>query len=242
MGFVKKRDPRVKARREHSLREQATKEVERKKKVAQRKMDMAAAKEEWRTEAEGRIAEQEAADLNAGRTRLADLYDDDYDYGGGRKKKGKRKGKGKGSKKNINQNQENLDDQISADQDVTIIDENGVNQGDDEENVETVAFSCEGDGSNNIEVNANTNADDDICMALNNLEAAISAESSEEEEEPDSWRCECCRKDFKSLKQFENHERSKKHKETLKKYTKKLKAEAKEKALGDIMEDINDGK
>lgn len=170
------------------------------------------------------------------------MYDDDYDYGGGRKKKGKRKGKGKGSKKDIIKNQESCDDTISADRDVKFVDENGVNQGDDEEKVETVAFSCEGDASNDEEVNANTNAHDDICMALNNLETAISAESSEEEEEPDSWRCDCCRKDFKSFKQFENHERSKKHKETLKKYTKKLKAEAKEKALRDIMEDINDGK
>ena len=57
------------------------------------------------------------------------------------------------------------------------------------------------------------------------------------EEEPDSWRCECCRKDFKSAKQFENHERSKKHKETLKKYEKKLQKEA---ALQDMMDEIGD--
>ena len=43
--FVKKRDPRVKARRESSLREQAAKEKERKEQAAQRKKDIAAAKE-----------------------------------------------------------------------------------------------------------------------------------------------------------------------------------------------------
>ena len=43
--FVKKRDPRIKARRESSLREQAAKEKERKEQAAQRKKDIAAAKE-----------------------------------------------------------------------------------------------------------------------------------------------------------------------------------------------------
>ena len=40
---------------------------------------------------------------------------------------------------------------------------------------------------------------------------------SESESEPHSWRCECCRKDFKSEKQFDNHIKSKKHKEMSKK-------------------------
>ena len=191
------------------------------------------------------MAEQEAADLDAGRVRLADLDNDDYDYGG-RKKKGKRKGKGKGGKKNTIEDEDECkeeiadpDDTNAMDQDVIIEDENGDIQGDDEMKVETDALSSVENDAKNEEINADAaNVDDDLSNGLNNLDVSRSEESSEEsEEEPDSWRCECCRKDFKSLKQFENHERSKKHKETLKKYEKKLKKEA---ALRDMIDEIDD--
>ena len=43
--FVKKRDPRVRVQVERSLREQAAKEIERKKDAEQRKKDLLAAKE-----------------------------------------------------------------------------------------------------------------------------------------------------------------------------------------------------
>jgi DnaJ family protein A protein 5 len=66
-----------------------------------------------------------------------------------------------------------------------------------------------------------------------------SEEESESEEEPDSWRCECCRKDFKSAAQFENHTKSKKHKEKWKQYEKKLQTEAKQKAVEDLMDEID---
>ena len=87
------------------------------------------------------MAEQETADLNAGRFRLADLdSDDDYDYGGkrGRKKKGKRKGKGK--KKNVVQNEvddkDKTDESEKADiiyQDATLKDEYDHSIHDDDE-------------------------------------------------------------------------------------------------------------
>merc|ERR1711957_847738 len=180
----------------------------------------------------GSMAEQEEADLNAGRTRLADLNDDHYEYGGkrGRKKKGRRKSKGTGGNNKPIQNEERGEDESSdidgrsnMDQHVTFTDEDGVNQDEDEK--------IEGENSNINEANSDTTGDD-ICTALNSFHTDISIESSEDEE-PDSWRCVCCRKDFKSLKQFENHERSKKHKEPLKKYNKKQKEETKVKALGD---------
>ena len=41
--------------------------------------------------------------------------------------------------------------------------------------------------------------------------------STASEPEPDVWRCERCRKDFKSHGQMENHMKSKKHKVALKK-------------------------
>jgi hypothetical protein len=40
----------------------------------------------------------------------------------------------------------------------------------------------------------------------------------DEESEPDEWRCECCKKTFKSEGQMENHLNSKKHKVAWKKY------------------------
>eukprot|EP00581_Thalassiosira_minuscula_P008615 CAMPEP_0183705796 /NCGR_PEP_ID=MMETSP0737-20130205/2802_1 /TAXON_ID=385413 /ORGANISM="Thalassiosira miniscula, Strain CCMP1093" /LENGTH=499 /DNA_ID=CAMNT_0025933047 /DNA_START=79 /DNA_END=1578 /DNA_ORIENTATION=+ len=259
--FVKKRDPRVKIQREKTLREQAMKEVERKKEAVQRKKDIAAAKEEWRVEAERAMAEQEAADLDAGRVRLADLdSDDDYDYGGGgkrgRKKKGKKKGKGKkggkNNKKNANRNEdgEAEDTTDALDENVTIKDENVAVRGEDgessagnEDNSEQINASANTDDAN-TDINTDSNADEDVCIRVNKIDTASSDEESseeEEEEEPDSWRCECCRKDFKSQKQFENHERSKKHKETLKKFEKKLKKEAQRRAaLEDLMDEIDE--
>ena len=190
------------------------------------------------------MAEQEAADRTAGRTRLADLDDDDHDYGGkrGRRKKGKRKGGGgKGRAAAPKQDREDAasedgDDKISTDREASLA-KNGVHRGEEEKASESATPSSKGDPD--IREIA-TNEEEDICIALN--EAVVGAESSEEEEdEPDSWRCECCRKDFKSQKQFENHERSKKHKETVKKYKKKLQEEAKGQALGDMMEEIKGG-
>ena len=180
------------------------------------------------------MAEQEAADLNAGRIRLADLHDDDYDYGGkrGRKKKGKKKGR---QYWNATQD-EVVDDEDEStgafndakvpDEDVTINDENDTTILDcDEmkvENVESLLSECDaGEGcapqqaepANEVTVDANI--EDDLCHGVNDIEIEILDSSGDEssEEEPDSWICEICRKDFKSDKQFENHVRSKKHKD-----------------------------
>ena len=63
------------------------------------------------------------------------------------------------------------------------------------------------------------------------------SESEFEEEEPDIWRCECCKKDFKSLGQMENHMKSKKHKEALKKYQAKMK-QKEEELLAEMIDDM----
>ena len=198
------------------------------------------------------MAEQEAADLDAGRVRLADLSDDDYDYGGGRrkKKKGKRKGKGKGGRNNTpeedNENYDVVDSEEVAARDDgnintttdrdTYWDGNGVchpvSNADDVEDV---------DANNN---NTNDDIEDDLCNVIDDIDISnddnsISEESSSEEE-PESWRCECCRKDFKSKSQFENHIRSKKHKEKLKKYELKLQKEAEQSALDDMINELSE--
>lgn len=196
------------------------------------------------------MAEQEAADLNAGRVRLADLSDDDYDYGGGRlkKKKGKRKGKGKGGRNNTSE----------EDNENNVVDSEEVAAGDDG-NIETTSDHETYWDENGVchpvsnavdveEVDANngTNDDieDDLCNVIDDIDISndddSSSEESSSEEEPDSWRCECCRKDFKSASQFENHIRSKKHKEKLKKYEMKLQKEAEQSALDDMMNELSE--
>lgn len=189
------------------------------------------------------MAEQEAADLDAGRVRLADLSDDDYDYGGGRrkKKKGKRKGKGKGGGKNAPE-EDNENDAVDSEEVANIKTtsdhdtywENGVchpvSNADDVE---------DGDANNET----NEDIEDDLCNVVDDIDISnddnYSSEESSSEEEPESWRCECCRKDFKSKSQFDNHIRSKKHKEKLKKYELKLQKEAEQSALDDMMDELS---
>jgi len=190
------------------------------------------------------MAEQEAADLDAGRVRLADLSDDDYDYGGGKrkKKKGKRKGKGKGGRKNTPE-EDNENDVVDSEEVANIKTtsdhdtywENGVchpvSNADDVE---------DGDANNET----NEDIEDDLCNVIDDIDISnddnYSSEESSSEEEPESWRCECCRKDFKSKSQFDNHIRSKKHKEKLKKYELKLQKEAEQSALEDMINELSE--
>ena len=198
--------------------------------------------QEWRVEAERAMAEQEAADLSAGRVRLADLdSDDDYDYGvkrGGRKK-GRRKGKSKAGDYDAVQNEEIFSEATPAeadDNDETIEDANDET---DEKKVDFGVSSSVLHFTSGVAI-VKDNVQD-ICCGVDEIDIAsnggTSHDSSEEEDdEPDSWRCECCRKDFKSQKQFENHEQSKKHKEMLKKYERKFQKEA----LRDMMDELEE--
>ena len=201
--FVKKRDPRVIAQRQKMEEMKAAKEEQQKAAKLQRKLEAQAARENWKVEAEEEMAAQEEMDRLAGRVRLADL-DDDYDYGGG--KKGKKKGK-KGKKKRPSDEKE--------DSDTNKEEKNG--EGDSDENEEEAPdnYGEEENGQSECEENGDAEFLDD------DDEEEIS--ESESSEEPDVWRCECCRKDFKSEGQMENHMKSKKHKEAWKKYEKKLK-------------------
>lgn len=184
--------------------------------------------QEWLAQAERNMREQEAADLDAGRIRLADLDSDD-EYGGkrGRKKKGKRK-KGKKNRQMYSSDEES-DGQVQEAIGVTNDTEtNGQNDQNDANDVETTPL----DDSTSHVANDDNACNDDV-PGPDNIPSEEGS-SSEEESEPDSWRCECCRKDFKSEKQFDNHIKSKKHKETLKKYEKKLQKEA----IGAMMNEL----
>ncbi len=178
------------------------------------------------------MAEQEAADLNAGRVRLADLdSDDDYDYGGkrGNKKKGRKKGKSKTGNNDVVQNEEDA----GSDRDTASVT-------DTNDAVEENNDDGDGDfGEKKIDKTFDGGAIvDKVCNGVENIDKSCTRHDSSEEveEEPDSWRCECCRKEFKSHKQFENHERSKKHKDTLKRYETKFQKEA----LRDMMDEFEE--
>ena len=256
--FVKKRDPRVRAQKEQLLRDQARKEANVKKDAEEKKKNKEIAKQEWRIQQELEMAEQEATDLDAGRIRLADLdSDDEYDYGGG-KGKGRKKKKGKRKGKNNSRNDFDDDDKGAVDVSVDVTDTSAAEvENDDVDGLkveetgndvsDTSATEAENDGLEvDEEGNDSTPISDDVDESeshhhVDNLEcdSISSEEESESEEEPESWRCECCRKDFKSAAQFENHMKSKKHKEKWKQYEKKIQEEAEKKAVGDLMDEID---
>jgi len=247
VAFVKKTDPRVKAARELAEKEKWDREVLRKEEAIVKKVKAAAAKEVWLLEREEAMNEAEMEDLNAGRIRLADLEDSDDDY---RDRKGKRRGKRRGKKGKRKQwsdtesdNEENATPPAQTDGDA----DNGCAADEEEEN-EDGTLNHEKEGEDNlttpdlsIEVTdegctANNDENDDTLnhatetlsneeINPNNIESFDNDDSSydktDEEEVQDIWRCECCRKDFKSDNQLANHLKSKKHKVKFKKWSDK---------------------
>ena len=172
--------------------------------------------QEWLAQAEQNMREQEAADLDAGRIRLADLdSDNEYDKKIGRKKKTRRK-RGKKNRQTYSSDEESIADEMQEADLTNDPDTNGEN-----------------DTNGTINMDANNETDGNAVQDFG-ATSINDDSSSEEESEPDSWRCECCRKDFKSEKQFDNHIKSKKHKDTLKKYEKKLQKEA----MGAMMNEL----
>lgn len=182
--FVKRRDPRVKARILEMQQQKANQETQRKLENERKKQENKELREQWRVKVHEDMAAAEEVDRRAGRVRLADL-EDDYDYGG---KKGKNK-KGKNKKPQIESSE-------SEDS------ENDVEEGTNNDQAEL-----------KLDESSQGEADHDKDEAIYSSEE----ETSESEEEPDFWRCEVCRKDFKSQGQMENHLKSKKHKEMVKK-------------------------
>lgn len=230
--YVKRRDPRVKAAKERIEKEKLAKETEKVEEAQRKRKEKAAAMAQWRAQAEADMAAAEVQDVEASRIRVADLddSDDSYDYGGG--KKGRRKGKrGKKKKK---KSRWSYDD----DEEDTNIDLNEVA-------VEVAVGEANERASGPAEMEEDQQISEERVDRVGVLkqEGIMLSEDdseSESEEEPDIWRCEVCRKDFKSEKQLENHERSKKHKEALKKYEMKIKREVKEEQLmEELLEDMD---
>lgn len=226
--FVKRRDPRVKAKQVEQERLQKEKDAQRKSDTIERKKEKQIAKEAWR---EASIREMEKADeedMTKGRIRLADL-DDDYDYGGGKKKKGKKKNK----KSAVEKDEE--DETVQEDA-TTINHENekseciSVRENENSDIVKVDLFDVQkfSTQDSTAETDVTYDEKDDI---------SCESEEEEEENEPDVWICECCRKNFKSEAQMQNHMKSKKHKTAFKKYQIKLK-KREEEIMAEMLEEM----
>mmetsp|Transcript_36406 Transcript_36406/g.36792 ORF Transcript_36406/g.36792 Transcript_36406/m.36792 type:complete len:459 (+) Transcript_36406:136-1512(+) len=226
VSFIKRRDPRVKAKLAEQVRLKKEQEAKQKEEKIERKKERQKAKETWREASILEMEKAEEEDRMKGRIRLADL-EDDYDYGGRKKRRGKNKGK----KATIEEDE---------DEEETYQDNTSINQ---EENKfkcipvsEGVASENEGKDTDQTLVGQDYQQTimKDPLVEVNIINDDYEdKDSSESEEEPDMWRCECCRKDFKSEAQMQNHTKSKKHKVAFKKYEAKLKKREEE-----IMEEM----
>lgn len=233
VSFIKRRDPRVRARQEYLETQKLEQEQRQKQLMVERQKEKLKAKEVWKEEAARAMMEAEEEDRLAGRVRLADL-EDDYDYGGkGKKKKKKKKNKGKKNfvEDEFQQEQEELPPTVESNQDQT-------------SNVEETSALVNGENTEITNKDIDENYDERSDGNQLTEDGQYSDEdyfsetsSEEEEEEPDIWRCECCRKEFKSEGQLENHLKSKKHKEAFKKYQKKLKKKEEE-IMAEMMDDL----
>lgn len=248
VAFVKRRDPRVKAKQVERERQKKEYEARQKVEQAERKKEQQKAREEWKQQAQREMEMAEEEDRLAGRIRLADL-EDDYDYGGNgsKKKKGKKK----------NKNKQQYVPPTSSEEEVTAAEAGPTNviAHDDPEREEIVAESLaseatendatddpdaigDDEAENDVAVDVDIDVDDDDEVAFSGDDADEEEEESESSQEPDIWRCECCRKDFKSEGQMENHMKSKKHKEAFKKYEAKLKKKEDIELMADMMDDL----
>ena len=245
--FCKRRDPRVKAQRERVEKEEIRRQAEKEEETKRKKAQAAEAREAWKLEAGQAMAEFEEEDRIAGRVRLADL-DDGYDYGGAKRgKKNKKKSRNTFEDKEeeeMEQNAENTGangmeveaaDPASSDRLETEATSEASKDKENEENKDTVEENGMDDGPD-TEVTLegfNEASEQDDAFVDEFEDDDSSEEETESEPEPDIWRCECCRKEFKSEGQVENHMKSKKHKEAYKKFQAKKKKEE-----ADIMEGL----
>lgn len=188
--FVKRRDPRVVAKKEQQEAEKAARERELSEATKARKKEKEKAMEEWREKAASEFVAAEEEDRLRGRIRLADL-EDDYDYGGGNKK-----GNGKKKKKKKGWSSSDEEEKEEAEHDV--------------DGGETVAHPfSETDRLEAVPVLSQTPATD-----TNATDEAATSEDVSEPQKVDSWSCACCKEDFASKVQMVHHLKSKLHKET----------------------------
>jgi hypothetical protein len=235
VAFVKRRDPRVKAKQEESKQQKEEQLKKQKEEALERKLENKRAKEAWREQAHHDMKNLEEEDRLAGRVRLADL-EDDYDYGG-KKRGGKKK-----NKRRVQVSEQEEDEQNETQS--TDENESGDAGGGEGERVEAAdvgeardLISQEHTIGNDLGNSSLFDTDDvDAFLPVVGDERPIVDDYSSPSEDsgPDFWRCECCGKDFKSEGQMSNHMKSKKHKENYKKFLAMVKREEEE-IMGSMM-------
>jgi DnaJ family protein A protein 5 len=260
VAFCKRRDPRVRAKKEELEQQRLEQELRNRESAAERKKYRAIAKELWREQAQQDMDAAEEEDRARGRVRLADLQDD-YDYGG---KKGKKKKKqvdesddeqedendgdadGDGDADTPKEQGENGDAEIPKEQDEDGEADPSKNVAADGKDQVDPSSQVVADGGDKVNVKvpdaAQPNVEEDVPEEneeerIYNVEENDDDSGTESEQEPNFWRCECCRKDFKSGGQMENHTKSKKHKEASRKH-KKYEAKMKKKEMEDMMDQL----
>ena len=214
VAFVKKRDSRYKAHLEEQERLKKEREERQKEEKLQRKKEQQKAKEAWREAMALEMEKEEEEDRLRGRIRLADL-EDDYDYGGGKKKK-------RGKKKNRKQQAKEKEQEELAEAAAETIATNPENGDENSESGEATPASPI-DGADAAQNDDDQQQQIEEPLAPEIAEDDVDYSESESEDEPESWRCDICRKEFKSEGQYQNHLRSKKHKEAVKKHEAKMK-------------------
>ena len=226
VAFVKRRDPRVKAMQAESMQQKEEQIKKLKEEAVERKLANERAKEAWREQAQRDMEILEEEDQLAGRLRLADL-EDDYDYGGGKKrgkrKKNKRNGQDAFQEPEDQKNEphqspdgkESIETVVGLDGELEELDEGeGVYNKDSHEEAlsqEKAVFDPIPCATDELDTGGLPGVGDEPSVG-----DALSSHS--DESQPEFWRCECCGKDFKSDGQWNNHLKSKKHKEKHKKF------------------------
>ena len=242
VAFIKRRDPRVKAKQQELEKQKQEKAKKQLEEAAERKRENDKAKLAWREQAQKDIDHLEEADRLAGRVRLADL-EDDYDYGGGKKR-----GKKKKNKKRI-QDEEDEEDDLLENEPTVVDDADNSNDVACPENCELNpnkvldASELPQEGTAVDDSKGDQSVSDDVVEVVSENQeqaddASVHDTSEDEDDEPDFWRCECCRKDFKSEGQMTNHMKSKKHKDNFKKYQSRLKLDE-EAIMAEMLDDMD---
>jgi DnaJ family protein A protein 5 len=215
VSFVKRRDPRLQAKLKEMELQKLEQKRRQKEEAEERKKEQVLAREAWQEEATLAMEEEEEEDRLAGRVRvrLADL-EDDYDYGGGKKKRGR------GKKKNKQ----------------TFV------EGEHEEIVEEIQTTPEENGEvvEDKHTDGHAIADNETAIKPEG-DGQVDTEAFESDEEPESWRCECCKRNFQSERLMENHLKSRKHRQTFKKNQAKLQKQEEE-LMAEMMGEGGQGK
>ena len=214
--FVKRRDPRIVAKKEEMEQLRLLREHELKELTKQRKLEKELANRKWREQAEREALAMEEDDRINGRIRLADLEDDDYEYYGGGKKKKRGKGgkKGKVHRMTDRQDQEEHQ-QESGSGDVTTANQQELSPTGNEDAAIPISEINQMNISNEVQVDESNTTPPSVPTATTHGDDDDNDEPASSFDIPYSkWRCECCVEIFDNEANMMKHFKTKQHKDT----------------------------